>query len=73
MKTFMSAPERRFHVESAGAEPRNVQVGQMSRLRGIFGMRVLNLGAVDCVCIQILSGVDIIGEIGFEPYDGRAS
>jgi len=32
---------------------------------------VLNLGSADCACIHIFTGVDTIGEIGFEPYEGR--
>ena len=60
-------------VESVGAKPAELRVGQIIVLPKNTWHEVKNLGASDCVCIHIFSNVDAIGEIGFEPYERTAS
>jgi len=70
---FMIPMVGQLRVESAGAEPLDVQPGQIMVLARNTWHEVINLGSQDCVCIHIFSGVETIGEIGFEPFDGRKS
>jgi quercetin dioxygenase-like cupin family protein len=68
---FMIPLTGQLRVESAGAEPREVKTGEIIVLPRNTWHEVLNLGSSDCACIHIFTGVDTIGEIGFEPYEGR--
>ena len=60
-------------VESVGLPSTELGVGQIIVLPKNTWHEVKNLDTADCVCIHIFSSVDAIGEIGFEPYEGRVS
>ena len=68
---FMIPLVGQLRVESAGAEPQDIQVGEILILPRNTWHEVSNLALVDCVCVHIFSGVNTIGEIGSEPYEGR--
>ena len=70
---FMIPLVGQLRIESAGLEPLDVKEGQIMVLPRNTWHEVLNLGSIDCACIHIFSGVQTIGEIGFEPFDGRMS
>ena len=70
---FMILLVGQLRVESAGAEARDARAGQMIVLQRNTWHEVLNPGSVDCACLHIFSGVDAVGEVGFEPHDGRQS
>lgn len=70
---FMIPLVGQLRVESAGAEPVEVKAGQIVVLPKNTWHEVLNLGSSDSACIHIFTGVDTIGEIGFEPYEGSKS
>ncbi len=70
---FMVPLSRGLLVESVGVEPTEPGVGQIIVISKNTWHEVKNISKDDCVCIHVFSNVDTIGEVGFQPYEGRAS